>query len=289
MRLLISILLLSASLLADTGGLQSLPSLHYGNNTLSSANAGFESGYSWVGGWSANTDVYRSGSQAISTTEDATAFLTIPVNIRYGRVRFYVRTTGGDPGEDATVKMYLFDATHGWTAFACAVPMTLSGGLPDWTEYAICNFGVNHRHYGDSVQLRIIADNITGGTVHVDDIIVEPILQPLVIYPIYPNYRGMVWTDQGTALKWNALVQPHSGYAVDDLEVHVQMVRASDSQVMSVTRDNSLAPINSSGNWAGYSVNAMEYDVSRFADGSYLLRGILCDKSDGSVVGRSPV
>jgi hypothetical protein len=162
----------------------------------------------------------------------------------------------------------------------------MSGGLSDWTEYRLCDeITESALHYGCSLQYRILVDNLANGvTVYVDDVEIAPLLEPLIIFPSYPNYRGMLWPDQGTTMNWAAAVEPPGTLTVNGLKVTVDVTRVSDGVVIGTVTDDSLEAVRTSGQWAHFSVNWMSYDASSLPDGTYYLQGKLRLKADNSVV-----
>jgi uncharacterized protein (TIGR03437 family) len=164
--------------------------------------------------------------------------------------------------------------------------MSLSGGIANWTQYSLCeDVALSSLHFGDRLEFRIVVTNLgTSVTLYLDDFAIEPLLQPLVIFPIYPNYRGMLWPDQGEVLKWNAIVEPPAPYNPADLRVDVDLLRAGDLALLTTVSNPSLAPVGMAGAQAGYSLNAMSYDAKGLPDGAYYLRGKLLRKSDNTVL-----
>ena len=209
------------------------------------------------------------------------------------RIRAYIKTDG-DPG-DVSLINYNTDVelSAGPTCrYDCMRTSTeiysIDGGVADWTQI---EFTLSLLHYNQGNTWRFIFDAGSGGDytshpLYIDDISVEPIEQPLVIFPTYPNYRGMLWTDQDQTIKWKAVVQPPYGYTIGDLKVAVQVVRVSDSQVIAVITDDSLETTitGNSDTWSQYSVNDMQYSAAKLEDGEYYLSGTLHQKSDNKLL-----
>ena len=293
-------LVLPFVLWADVGGLQRLPEAAIGPDIAD--NGGFErgatapenwnlgNGWSWIKNDAAHCRG-GAGPNCLARTGAASssARIRISVNHRTVRARMWVRTEGGDPGSNARVYVYAFDATHGPTAFACgaaANQMSLAGGLANWTQYTLCeDVALSSLHFDDNLDFNIFVTNLAANvTLYLDDFTVEPVLQPLVIFPIYPNYRGMLWPDQGEILKWNSIVEPPSPYSAADLRVDVDLLRAGDGAPITTLSNSSLAPVETAGGQVGYSVNAMTYDARGLPDGAYYLRGKLLRKADNTVL-----
>lgn len=291
----LSVLFSTALALPDTGGLQAVPTVTAGANILSGTDSGFEPGHAWLNlnGTTIKTtsDQRRSGAQslAISATGGSQGVnITKPTSWKIGRVRFWVKTSG-DPGAYAKAFVYIFDATHLGYSYACGAginKMSLSGGLANWTEYTLCDeVSESELHYGCNLKYNVYVENLANGvTAYIDDVEFTPVLQPLTVLPTYPNYRGMLWTDQGATIRWAAAVEPTGSYTVADLKVTVDVVRVSDGAVLGTVTNDSLSAIQSSGQWAHFSINWMTYDSPALPNGSYYLRGRLRLKSDESVL-----
>ncbi len=292
MRIVFSLILLLSIARAETGGLTALPAGPdtFKANILSAANAGFEAGASWTlgSGASYSTDQARTGTRSLAITNAATSNTNIAVtaNWRLLRLRFWYKTAGGDPGSTARVYGYLFDSSHGGAAFACGSQVNISGGVADWTQYALCDYlAVPSDHYGDTLQLRIYGLNIPAGvTLYVDDVSIEPIERPLALMVTYPNYRGMLWGDQGTTITWRSIVEAPTGYALDQLKTTVDVVSSDGSTVISTVTSSPLAAAGATAGWAGYSVTSGSYAAGGLADGVCYLRARLRLVADDTVL-----
>lgn len=297
------LLILTAScLLAETGGLQSLP-FPKGTEILRStnmvANGNFNGDSIWAKGSGVTYDaaVTRTadGSGSYVATNIGTSYIVTSQAITqatYGtnrvfRINAYLRASA-DPGSTATFRIYIW--TRG-SPYRCGQPTSasdgnLSGLGSEWKSinediYDIAGeacYLLHHRepHLDQDISFRFEFANIPNGVnVWVDDVQLVPVVRPLVVYPTYPNYRGMLWPDQGTTIKWNSVVDVPEGETIGGLTARVQVVRASDQQVMATVTDSSLEAVRTTGRWSGYSINPQEYDASGLSDGPYYLRGTL--------------
>ena len=235
-----------------------------------------------------------SGSLALSNIPGETSSRTTLTaadhqSRRIYRLKAWVKADG-DPGEAAQFRVYMSDATHGGV-FACGAYGSLKGLGAEWREYTlemapVCAYWhVPEIHAGDTFTIAVHGKNIPADVrVWVDDVTLEPVVREIAIVPTYPNYRGMLWPDQGTTMRWNAVVDPPEGYTTEDLAVSVQLVRADNGEVAAAIESGPLAPVATSGPWISYSVTEMTHDAAALPDGSYYLRGRLVRKADGEVL-----
>ena len=155
--------------------------------------------------------------------------------------------------------------------------IALTEGVADWTQVEF-TLSLLHYNQGNTWRFQIDAGagDYTSHPLWVDNITIEPVEQPLVIFPTYPNYRGMLWTDQSQTIEWKAVVQPPSGYTYDELYVKVQIVDGEENVEDTVT-DSTLEAVETSNTefWDLYSVTDMQYDASELPVGTYVLRATL--------------
>jgi hypothetical protein len=281
----------AAWLNAETGGLQSLPAPVYSSNAI--LNGGFEEGSAaaWNLGrpWTVADQTARTGSRALAITGAGSSWASATQTItaagmRVLRLRAWLKTSG-DPGPDAAFVIGIncqtdrgFGVASGHTR-----PLSLGGGLSEWTQFTLQdNIAWGAIHYGHRLQIALQASNIAAGvTLWIDDVTVEPVHVPLTIFPIYPNYRGMLWPDQGLTVKWNAIVDP-AGKAVENLRVRTEIVAAGGSVAAASVLDTLALPRHEGGlnaQWPGLSTNPQSFDASALPDGVYYLRGKLLDAS----------
>lgn len=298
------LILLPCLLAAETGGLQSLPfppgtDIERAVNVVTNGNFNGSTGWSlsnWQYMAAANQSRTNDGSGSIRVTNRTTetfATQTIPSatlnQYRIFRLRAWLRASQGTPAANSTFRVYLFQRT---SARFCGSNLNLATLTTTWVEYTATLEGCEYLHtyppqLDVPIEVRLGANNIPSGVqISVDDVSLTPIVRPMVIFPTYPNYRGMLWPDQGSLVKWNAVVDPPDGETLGNLKVQVQVVRASDSQVLATVEASSLAsPVSLIDSvWYRYSVTPMQYEAGGLADGVYLLRGRLMRISNDAIL-----
>jgi hypothetical protein len=272
---------------ADVGGLQVLPVVKSKGNIA--RNGGFENATGdWTLGpqWSLSNAAARTGTHGLAVTNVGGSFSNTTqrfqaVNMRMLRLRAWLKTSG-NPGPNASFVIGMSCATDkGWGVISGQTRIrNLSGGLSNWTQYTLeDNITWGNVHYGHIMQVALQTSNIAPGTtLYVDDVTIEPVYVPLTIFPTYPNYRGMLWSDQGLLVKWNAIVEPPPGSSTSDLEVVTEILDAVKC-VRATVNAGPLAAVDETGGlsakWPGASLNPQSFDATALADGVYYLRGKL--------------
>jgi len=275
--------------LAQVGGLTELATPDTRANVA--ANAGFETGngspddWSLSGGLTWTTDDARTGTHSVAHTGDTKGVLqqtTSAVSFRVARIRFWMKTSGAVP--DSAVVAALFGCnTCGYAVHSGhEMHYSLAGGLADWTQFTYAeNMSWGDEHFGHDLNIKIHPDDLGAATLYIDDVTVEPVIYPVMIFPMYPNYRGMLWPDQGTTMKWQAIVELPTGKSIENLEVWTELLDSEES-LLTTIKDTSLEAVNTTGGagaqWPGVSLNTQEYDASGLDNGTYYLRGKLIEK-----------
>jgi|GEM_PF-1050969 len=190
------------------GGLTNLPPARLSPNLA--LNGGFESHSgslpaSWSGGgaWAVDqlvrhsgTFSYRWGTGAPSATQS--------VRVKKGVYNFsaWVRTQLGASG-GLRLQLDLRPAIGSWWT---TDPIN---GTRDWTLYQLKNLVVPQ---DTTVTLKL--ENYSGpsGTAWFDDVKLEQVLpEPVNVYMLYPNFRGMLFDDQSQTMKFDVTVTHPSG------------------------------------------------------------------------------
>lgn len=287
--------------LAGVGGLESLPAFQTRADVVQ--NGSFESGSSSPANWTLSSWVWasggcRTGSRCISLSNQgssaASAIQTVnSVTFRSVRVRFWMRTTGTGLSGAAAAYVALdcaSDTNYGINS-GHTQEFNLGGGVADWTQYTLSeNLTWGSIHYGHNIRVKIHGKNIpASATLYVDDVTAEPVIVPLTIFPLYPNYRGMLWSDQGLTMKWRAVVETPDGESISGLKVDTELLDAAKTTVLTTITTATLAAVDITGglgakmpgaSWQ----NIQTYDASGLPDGVYYLRGKLKRKADGATL-----
>jgi hypothetical protein len=193
------------------GGLTALPTVTLGPNLL--ANGGFEtlSGgapASWTAGSGLGMDqlVQHSGIFSYRAAgRFATASQTLQLRPGTYRLSGWIRTEGIGKGTSSGVRLQ-FDfrpAVHDWKT------TDVISGTRDWTLFQLPNLVVTQ---DATVTIKLENYNNATGTAWFDDVQLQreqP--QMLEAFMLYPNFRGMLFDDQSSTLKFDVTVTPPGG------------------------------------------------------------------------------
>lgn len=288
--------------LAQVGGLTELATPDTRANIAT--NAGFETGNGSPTGWTlggggltwSSADA-RTGTYSIAHTGDTCGDLSqavSAVSCRVIRIRFWMKTSGTVP-DDATANALLACSTCSSYGIHSGHQMNfpLAGGLADWTQFTYAdNMSWGDEHFGHNLTMVIHADELGAATLYIDDVTVEPVIYPIMVFPTYPNYRGMLWPDQGTTMKWRAVVELPTGKSLVDLEAWVELLDSGES-LLTTIKTTSLAAVNTTGGlgaqWPGVSLNSQQYDASGLDNGTYYLRGKLYEQPGDDLLYTGPL
>jgi hypothetical protein len=193
------------------GGLTALPSVSLGANQL--RNGGFEtlSGgapASWSTGAGLDMDqlVKRSGTFSYRATGNF-ATSTQAIQLRKGiyKLSGYVRTQGVGSGTTNGVRLQ-FDFrpfTSSWKT------TDVISGTRDWTLFELPNLVVPQ---DATVTIKLENFNNSTGTAWFDDVrLQEQTAEPVEVFMLYPNFRGMLFDDQPQTMKFDVTVTPPGG------------------------------------------------------------------------------
>lgn len=193
------------------GGLTALPAVSLGSERL--ANGGFEtlSGglpASWTAGtgWAVDQLVKHSGTFSYRATGGfATSTQTLQLRRGTYRLSGWIRTQGVGSGTSNGVRLQ-FDFrphTNFWTT------TEVISGTRDWTRYELPNLVVSQ---DATVTVKLENFNNTGGIVWFDDVRVEEQQAPAVdVFMLYPNFRGMLFDDGPSTMRFDVSVAPPGG------------------------------------------------------------------------------
>jgi len=193
------------------GGLTAYPSPVLGSDLL--LNPGFESGTSSWGpnnGFTIDSAVGHSGSASISlvnaTQVQYTAEIDQLVAVSAGTYRFggWVKLNGvGTNTAGSGVRMCLYDPN--WIVLGCSAVLS---GTADWAYYEVDSIVIPQSM---TARLALQAYAVPNGTAWFDDLILLQEGQPLSVFMKYPNYRGILFSDQSQISQFDISVNVPSG------------------------------------------------------------------------------
>ncbi|HXH84218.1 MAG TPA: Ig-like domain-containing protein [Candidatus Tectomicrobia bacterium] len=254
------------------GGLTELPVVKLGPDVIK--NGGFEtlSGglpASWSGGsgWSMDQLVKHGGAFSYRRTTGApTASQTLQLRAGTYRLTGWVRTEnlGGGTTSGVRLQWDLRPTQNSWTN------TQVISGTRDWTRFELPNLVLTR---DSTVTVKLENYGNPSGTAWFDDIRVEEQLpQAVDAFLLYPNFRGMLFDDGPSALKFAVDVTPPGG----DMARH---------EVRLTLRDESTGQVLGTRTFPAASSLTAEIDGGGMQHGRrYLATVSLVDRSSGSVV-----
>jgi hypothetical protein len=253
------------------GGLTSLPAVVLGPDLL--RNGGFEAleggvplGWSSGAGWTVDPSTRHDGARSYRRSTGAPSVSqTVLVGPGTYTLSAWIKTEG--LGRDGTAGVRLmFDtrpAGNDWQA------TDVISGTRDWTRYQIPNLVVSHPA---TVQIALESSHDPAGTAWFDDVRLEEQQPPAIdVFMRHPNFRGMLFDDDPSALSFDVTVRPPSGDA--DRYVVRGTLREENGATVA-TRTYAAIP---------RFVAVLDGGPMRSAR-AYLATFALVDRSDGAVV-----
>jgi hypothetical protein len=184
------------------GGLTALPAVTLGPNRI--ANSGFESGSvsPWSGGsgWALDQLTKHTGTFSYRRDPAAGVSQTTRVDLQPGIYKFSAWVKTQNLG--ATMRL-MFDFRPGQNIW---FNLEIASGTADWKLYELKNMVVTQP---STVTLRLDNYNNPGGTAWFDDVKLEEQLpQSVEAFLLYPNFRGMLFDDGPSTMKFDIKVTP---------------------------------------------------------------------------------
>jgi hypothetical protein len=191
------------------GGLTALPQAGLGPNLL--RNGGFETleggrpaGWSATGAWTPDQLVKHSGMFSYRRDGGApTSSQTIALPRGVYTLSAWIKTEG--LGAGSGVRLQLDSRAGGINEWA---PSGVISGTTDWTLYQVGPIVVATDRLA-AVSLESYND--PPGTVWFDDVRLQQQQQPVDVFMLYPNYRGMLFDDQSQTMRFDVGVTPPAG------------------------------------------------------------------------------
>jgi hypothetical protein len=251
------------------GGLTAPAAVTPGPNRL--PNGGFEAGVApWSGGrgWSLDRHVSHTGTVSYRR-EDRSPTATTTVELAPGIYRFSAWVKTEDLAEGLRLRVDLRPGTPRW------LTAEIARGTADWRRYELTDVVVDEP---STVTLRLETDERTAGTAWFDDIRLEEQLPAaLHTFLLYPNFRGVMFDDGPSSLRFDLQVTPPAGH------VHRYSVRG-------LLRDEASGEVVTARSYAARAAFVAELDGSSMRPGmSYRATFALIDDTSGTVLHTSPV
>ncbi|HEX3178483.1 MAG TPA: Ig-like domain-containing protein [Methylomirabilota bacterium] len=186
------------------GGLTALPTVTLGPNKVS--NSGFESGAAapWSGGSGWSMDQLTRHTGTFSYRRDGGApTATTTLQVQPGTYKFsaWVKTQSL-----AAVLRLQFDFRPGINDWRV---LPIAGGTADWTLYELKNVVVTQP---STITLKLETYTNGAGTAWFDDVkLEEQLAQSVEAFLLYPNFRGMLFDDGPSTMKFDLKVTPPGG------------------------------------------------------------------------------
>ncbi|HEV8640338.1 MAG TPA: Ig-like domain-containing protein [Methylomirabilota bacterium] len=191
------------------GGLTALPPVNLGSSLVT--NGGFETlngslPAGWTGGtgWNVDQLVRHSGTFSYRRTTGAPS-ASQTIQLRQGVYKFsaWIKTELATGSSGVRLLVDFRPGVFQW------ITTDLINGTKDWTLYELKNIVVPE----DRTAI-VSLENFAGasGTAWFDDAkFEEQLAQPVDVFLLYPNYRGMLFDDQPQTMKFDVTVTPPGG------------------------------------------------------------------------------
>jgi hypothetical protein len=183
------------------GGLTALPTVTLGPNKL--ANSGFESGSAapWSGGagWSMDQLTKHGGTFSYRRDTGAPTAST-QLQVQPGIYKFSAWVKTQNIGASMRLQFDFRPAINDW------VSLEIASGTADWKLYELKNVVVTQ---ASTATLKLENFNNPSGTAWFDDVKLEEQLpQSVEAFLLYPNFRGMLFDDGPSTMKFDIKVTP---------------------------------------------------------------------------------
>jgi hypothetical protein len=193
------------------GGLTVLPPVTIGPDLITyggfeTFSSGVPTGWSGGSGWAVDQLVRHSGTYSYRAT-GAFGTVTRKVQLRRGTYRLsgWIKTQNLGAGTNGGARL-LIDfrpSINTWNSTA------IIAGTADWSRYELPNLIVTQDAV---VSIQLQNYHNTAGTVWFDDIrLEEQLAQPVDVFMLYPNFRGMLFDDGPATMRFNVAVTPPGG------------------------------------------------------------------------------
>jgi hypothetical protein len=225
---------------AKAGGLTSYPSSLLSPNILS--NPGFESGLtSWTpnNGLTLDSAVSHSGSTSVSLVDATqiqyTAEIDQDASVSPGIYRFggWVKLSGvGTNSVGSGVRICLSAPVT--QVLGCTDSLS---GTADWAYYEIDSIVISQ---AQKARVGLQGYAVPNGTAWFDDVFLIQEQRPLSVFMKYPNYRGIIFSDQSQTAQFDVAVTPPIG-AVGDYTLTASVVDEASSVVVGMISHPAVA------------------------------------------------
>ena len=190
------------------GGLTALPTQSLGPNLVQ--NPGFETagpaGWPASGGWSLDQLQKHGGSVSYRRDSGGTVTQTFQLKAGVYKASAWVKTQGLGSGASSGARLTLDFRPGGLNAWT---PSDVISGTNDW---ALVEIGPIVVDVDRTAALMLEMYNGPGGTAWFDDVTLTQIQSSSVeVFLLYPNFRGMLFDDGPSTLKFDVKTTPPGG------------------------------------------------------------------------------
>jgi hypothetical protein len=214
------------------GGLTALPAVRLGPNLVTNGgfetvNGGLPASWSTGAGWAVDQLVTRQGSYSYRRTTGAPT-ASQAVFVRKGVYDFsaWIKTDNIAGSGNASMRLQ-FDMRPTLGAWTTTDPIK---GTSDWTFYEIRNIVVPQDM---TATLKLENFGNPGGTAWFDDVkLTQKLEDPIQVYMLYPNFRGMMFDDQGTTLRFEVKTTPPPGTDPGSLTITGRLKEEASGRVI---------------------------------------------------------
>jgi hypothetical protein len=250
------------------GGLTAPAPVAPGPNRLS--DGGFEVGAAaWSGGpgWSVDRYVAHAGGVSYRR-EGGSRTATTTVELGPGVYRFSAWVKTHELADGLRLRLDLRPGAHRW------VTTEIARGTADWRRYELTDVIIPE---AATVTVKLEADEGTAGTAWFDDVRLEEQLTPsLQTFLLYPNYRGVMFDDGPSTLRFDLQVTPPEG------DVQRYSIRG-------LLRDEATGQVVTARSYSARAAFVADLDGSGMRpDTSYRATFALIDDTSGEAVHTSP-
>jgi len=257
------------------GGLTALPPARLGpdlarNGGFETLAGGLPAGWTAGAGWGVDHLVTHGGAAAYRRTAGAgTASQAVALKKGVYTFSAWIRTEAlGGSGSGVRLQLDMRPALGQWYT------TDVISGTRDWTRFTLTNLVVPQ-----DLTATLKLENYGGpaGTAWFDDVRLEQQLpEPVTVFMLYPNFRGMMFDDQPATLRFDVAVVPPGG------DAGAYLVRGT-------LADETTGLVVDSREFAAAAGFTAALDGSRMQYGrAYAATFALVDRAGGGVVGQYP-
>jgi Bacterial Ig domain len=258
------------------GGLTAQPTVGLSSDLVTNGgfetlNGGVPAGWGTGSGWAADQTVKHSGTFSYRRgTGSPTVSQSIALKKGIYNLSAWIKTQGLGSGSTSGVRLTM-DMRPGVNEWH---PSDVYSGTLDWTLVEVKNIVITQ-----DMTVNISLENYNGaaGTAWFDDVkLVQQLPQGVDVFMLYPNFRGMLFDDGPSTMKFDVSVTPPSG---DFSRYKVTGTLKDEATGQTLTTQDYPAAANFTAEMSGALMQTGK---------SYLVSFILVDQSNGTTASTYP-